>query len=90
MKATIEITMYPLRADYEEQVLQFLGILRQQGNFELKVNAMSTQISGDYEKVFPAVQEAIAAVYANGVKAAFVLKILPVALDLNPDFTGLF
>jgi len=90
MNATIEITMYPLRTDYEDQVLHFLSILRKEGDFEINVNAMSTQVKGDYRLIFSAIQAAIEAVYSDEIKAAFVLKVLPGALNLKPDFTGLY
>lgn len=85
MKLTIEISMYPLRSDYEKQVIDFITELRSYKLDVVKVNAMSTQVVGDHLTVMDAVNKSVATVYENDVKASFVIKILPGALDL--DFT---
>lgn len=75
--------MYPLREDYLEQVSRFLELLHRDGELEIKVNAMSTQIKGDVDHVFKRVVESIKEVYASGVKASFIIKVLEGSLDLN-------
>jgi len=75
--------MYPLRSDYEEQVLKFIDYLKDNTDFQIEVNAMSTQVTGDMELVFKQVQKSIERVYENGVKASFVMKVLHGALDLD-------
>ncbi|MCH2213826.1 MAG: hypothetical protein MK086_01520 [Flavobacteriales bacterium] len=83
MKTTIEISMYPLCEDYEKQILQFLGYLHEVDQIEIKVNAMSTQVVGDFDLAFDAIQCSIKRVYENGVKASFVVKVLEGKLDLG-------
>ncbi len=83
MDVTAEITMYPLREDYEKQVLHFLDLLKSNTGITVKVNAMSTQLQGDYDRVFEVFKHAIKSVYADGIKASFVIKFLPGTLDLN-------
>lgn len=83
MKLTVEISMYPLRADYEEQVLSFIREIRSHNLDTVKVNAMSTQVVGDHNEVMEAVNKSVANVYSGDVKASFVIKILPGQLDLD-------
>ncbi len=83
MKLTVEISMYPLRADYEEQVLSFIREIRTHNLDAVKVNAMSTQVVGDHNEVMEAVNKSVAKVYSGDVKASFVIKILPGQLDLD-------
>lgn len=83
MKVTLEISMYPLRSDYEEQVLKFIDYLKENTDLQIEVNAMSTQVTGDMELAFKQVQKSIERVYENGVKASFVMKVLHGALDLD-------
>ncbi|MCA1763216.1 MAG: YkoF family thiamine/hydroxymethylpyrimidine-binding protein [Cryomorphaceae bacterium] len=83
MKLTVEISMYPLRADYEEQVLSFIREIRSHNLDTVKVNAMSTQVVGDHNEVMEAVNKSVAKVYSGHVKASFVIKILPGQLDLD-------
>jgi len=83
MQVTLEISMYPLSADYEEQVLKFIDYLKQNKDFEIQVNAMSTQVTGQFDVVFKHVQDSIKKVYENEVKASFVVKVLHGGLDLD-------
>lgn len=83
MESTIEISMYPLREDYEDQILKFIKILSEQKKLNLKVNAMSTQVTGNLDLLMIDLSDAIKVCYKDGVKAAFVLKILPIKLDLE-------
>jgi len=83
MKVTLEISMYPLREDYEEQVLKFIDYLKQKDDLKVKVNAMSTQVLGEFDSTFKHVQDSIKKVYENGVKASFVVKVLHGELDLD-------
>lgn len=83
MKLTLEISMYPLREDYEEQVLKFIDLLKKNDGLQIRVNAMSTQVTGDFDTAFQHVQYSIKTVYKDGVKASFVVKVLHGALDLD-------
>lgn len=75
--------MYPLREDYEEQVLKFIDLLKKNDGLQIRVNAMSTQVTGDFDTAFRQVQDSIRKVYESGVKASFIVKILHGALDLD-------
>ena len=79
--------MYPLQKDYEDQILEFISKLDNNSNFSLVVNALSTQIQGDQKSVMDAVNNAIAEVYQKGIRATFVMKILPGDIDLTYDHT---
>jgi uncharacterized protein YqgV (UPF0045/DUF77 family) len=85
MNVTLEISMYPLREDYEEQILSFLSEIHKESGLEIRVNALSTQVQGDFDETFSTVQSAIKKVYQQGVKATFVVKILRGEIDLAYD-----
>ena len=82
MEITLEISMYPLREDYEDQILNFISKLENNPDFTLHVNALSTQLQGDQKVIMDAVNKAIAEVYESGIKATFVMKVLPGGIDL--------
>ncbi len=86
MQATLEISMYPLRSDFEDQVLQFISYLKSYPDMQLRVNSMSTQVVGPFDQVFKAVQSSIKKIYETDVKASFVVKVLPGKLDLDFSF----
>jgi len=74
MKATIEISMYPLSDDYIERVLDFLKILNQYENITVETNGLSTQVFGEYEELMEVLKmEMFKVLIAQN--AIFVLKI---------------
>ena len=74
MKATIEISMYPLSNDYIQRVLDFLETLNQHDNITVETNGLSTQIFGDYDDLMDILKLEIFKVLA-AQDAIFVLKI---------------
>lgn len=85
MKITLDISMYPLQKDYEDQILEFISKLEGNPDFSLRINALSTQIQGDQKSVMDAVNQAIAEVYEEGIRATFVMKVLPGDINLAYD-----
>lgn len=85
MKITLDISMYPLQKDYEDQILEFISKLEGNSDFSIRINALSTQIQGDQKRVMDAVNKAIAEVYEKGIRATFVMKVLPGDIDLAYD-----
>ncbi len=83
MKITLDISMYPLREDYESQILKFIDHVKSNSNFEFRVNALSTQLQGEQQEVMNTINNAIAEVYKDGMRATFILKILPGDIDLS-------
>lgn len=74
MKATIEISMYPLSDDYIQRVLDFLETLNQHDNITVETNGLSTQIFGDYDDLIDILKMEIFKVL-TAQDAIFVLKI---------------
>lgn len=83
MNITVEISMYPLREDYVDQVLAFLEKLTCNDALRIRVNALSTQIQGDTHLVMNALRDAIASTFNEEIRASFIMKILPGDIDLN-------
>ena len=59
MKTTIELSKYPLNADYEPPILDFIGRLNAHQNITVKTNATSTHVVGDYDEVMVILQKEI-------------------------------
>jgi len=76
MKTTVEISKYPLNADYEPPILDFIGRLNANENLIIKTNATSTQITGDYDEVMGILQKEIKTSFKKYGKAIFVMKVL--------------
>jgi uncharacterized protein YqgV (UPF0045/DUF77 family) len=76
MNVGVEISLYPLNADYIPPIRDFIA--RVNGDVRLRVltNDMSTQIFGDYEVIMPLLQQEMRATFAANAKAVFVMKVL--------------
>lgn len=49
MKASIEISLYPLSSDYKDRITAFIFRLREKNGVNVVTNGMSTQIFGEFE-----------------------------------------
>lgn len=83
MKITLEISMYPLRANYEEAILGFIKHLSRKDALKVKVNALSTQVQGEWDEVFAAVKAGAEAFFGGDGRGSFVMKVLPGNIDLE-------
>ena len=62
MRTAVEISLYPLDADYVPPIKD--------------TNAMSTQIAGEHDVVFAALAQETATTFAAGRRSVFVMKVL--------------
>lgn len=74
MQATIEISMYPLSADYVAQVLAFLDKINAYEGVTVETNGVSTQLFGEYDLLMDLLKTELKAVLAAH-QAMFVIKI---------------
>ena len=82
MNASVDISMYPLQEDYETPILDFIHRLRQNKGVEVHTNALSTQISGDYDLIMALLSKEIKISFQQGFTQIMVLKILNIKIDL--------
>ena len=61
MKLTAELSLYPLAEDYIPVIRTFIEKAREHGDIDIVTNAMSTQICGDYDRVFALVRQELRA-----------------------------
>jgi len=80
MKASFEVSLYPLTENYESVVLAFLDELEKEEAVTFSTNGMSTQIFGESQEVFPLLGRLFEQIQSTG-KAMLVLKAGPGHLD---------
>ena len=87
MNITVDISMYPLDADYKPAIKQFIRRLGAFENLTLVTNQMSTQINGDYDVVTEAVNSCMRESMEQQNKVVFVARYLNADLDITrlPD-----
>jgi len=78
---TAEISHYPLNRYYEPAILDFIAALKSFVELEVYSNAMSTQIKGNSNVVFKALQKAIE--LHPGQASSTVIKIVNRALPIE-------
>ena len=86
MKISIELTLTPLKDNYEPHIIDFIKTLRV-SEFTVLENPLSTQIYGDYDKVMPFLTEAIKESFANLDIAVLQMKLVKTdRSDYEPHF----
>jgi len=82
MKITVDISMYPLDANYKPAIKAFIRKLRACEGLTLVTNQLSTQINGDYEAVTSALNGCIRDSMQAQNKVVFVTRYLNADLDI--------
>lgn len=77
MQVTIDISMYPNREDFIPPINGFIEKINKFDNLKVTTFPTSTVVQGDYVYAMTAVQETIAACYAEFNMAIYVAKIIP-------------
>jgi uncharacterized protein YqgV (UPF0045/DUF77 family) len=76
MKVAVDISLYPLDADYLPPIKDVIDRLNQQNGIEVWTNAMSTQLFGEYDDVMQALHKEIGRTFEQIPKAVFTIRIL--------------
>ena len=82
MNISMEISMYPLAAEYIPLIRTFIEGLAVRPGIEVKTNTMSTQVFGDLDLVMNALREGLRESWTEQDKSAFVVKLIN--SDLRP------
>jgi uncharacterized protein YqgV (UPF0045/DUF77 family) len=79
MDIGVEISLYPLKADFIPSIHDFIARLSADGRFKVVSSSMSTQVFGRYEDVFDALRRELRATFGHlepeSGKAVFVMKV---------------
>ncbi len=76
MQVAVDISLYPLDADFIPPIKDIIDRLGQHESVEVERNRMSTQIRGDFDVVMPVLTQEIRATFDTVPKAVFAIKIL--------------
>lgn len=82
MKASVEISMYPLNEEYGTTILEFIHRLKQYEHLKVHSNTMSSQVFGDYDEVMSALTREMKISFEEDKTTVIVMKV--VNLDLQP------
>ena len=76
MRVAVDISLYPLDADFIPPIQDVIERLNGYPDIEVVTNPMSTQLRGDYDDVMAALNKEIKATFDRVPKAVFAMKIL--------------
>ncbi|MCP5092376.1 MAG: hypothetical protein GY949_15790 [Gammaproteobacteria bacterium] len=76
MKVAVDISLYPLDADFIPPIKDVITRLNGHEALEVWTNAMSTQVVGEFDDVMDALRAEIGATFEQLPKAVFAIKIL--------------
>jgi uncharacterized protein YqgV (UPF0045/DUF77 family) len=76
MEIAVEISLYPLNAEFIPPIEDFIRRLNATGRFKVVTNSLSTQVFGSYEEVLGALVRELRTTFENNDKAVFVMKVL--------------
>ena len=80
MDIGVEISLYPLQAEFAPVIHEFIGRLRSDTRFRVVSNSLSTQVFGPYDDVMDALRRDLRATFTGlettSGKAVFVMKFI--------------
>jgi uncharacterized protein YqgV (UPF0045/DUF77 family) len=82
LRITAELSLYPLKDDYLPDIEVFIEGLESRHELEIRVNQMSTQIRGELQDVFRALEDLTRESFAQRGPQALVAKILNADLPI--------
>lgn len=76
MKVSVDISMYPLKDDYCQPIIDFIDDLEKIDTVSIQRNSLSTHIYGDYHDVMSALNQEILKVLKQIPETVFVIKLI--------------
>ena len=75
MKIAVDISLYPLDADFVPPIKDVIDRLNAHTGLEIWTNAMSTQVVGEFDAVMDALKSEIGTTFEQIPKGVFVMKM---------------
>lgn len=83
MRITVDLSLYPLQADFVGPITDFIHELRRQPDIEIVTNQLSTQLRGEFGAVMGAVTRCTQAAMERVHPVVLVAKIVNADLDIG-------
>lgn len=75
MQVAVDISLYPLDADFIPPIKDVIDRLNRYDGLEVWTNAMSTQVVGEFDDVMDALRKEIGTTFESIPKGVFVMKM---------------
>lgn len=84
MKASVEISYYPLKEAFIPPIQSFIDRLRSYSEINVETNGMSTQVFGEYDELMRIITKEMKAAMEVPY-SVFVLKVVNSDLQIHPN-----
>ncbi|HEY7379217.1 MAG TPA: YkoF family thiamine/hydroxymethylpyrimidine-binding protein [Steroidobacteraceae bacterium] len=76
MDIAVEMSLYPLDADYVPPIQDFIDRLNAHSGLKVVTNSMSTQVFGEFSEVMRVLTLELRRTFETNDKAVFAMKVL--------------
>jgi uncharacterized protein YqgV (UPF0045/DUF77 family) len=76
MRVAVDISLYPLDADFLPPIRDVIERLGRHDDIEVETNRLSTQLRGEYDDVMRVLKAEIGKTFEHVPKAVFAIRIL--------------
>lgn len=76
MHTVVEISLYPLDANYIPSIKSFIDRLNTYPELNVVTNALSTQVAGEHRRLFEILAKETEATFGEAGRKVFVMKVL--------------
>lgn len=76
MEISVDISLYPLQAGYEEPILAFIAALEKEQGVDVVRSELSTQVHGDYHTIMQLLEREVFSVFDEIPHSVFVMKFV--------------
>ena len=76
MRVAVDISLYPLDADFIPPIKDVIERLNTHSDIEVETNALSTHVRGEYDDVMSALNAEIRTTFERVPKAVFTIRFL--------------
>jgi uncharacterized protein YqgV (UPF0045/DUF77 family) len=76
MRVAVDISLYPLDADFIPPIKDVIERLNQYEGIDVVTNPMATQLRGEFDVVMDALRQEIGTTFQQVPKAVFAIKML--------------
>jgi uncharacterized protein YqgV (UPF0045/DUF77 family) len=76
MQVGVELSLYPLAEDFIPPIARFIERLNTHAGLKVVTNSMSTQVFGEFQRVFDTLALECQRTFEEVGKAVFVMKVL--------------
>ena len=77
-RTSVDISLYPLHADYKAPILRFIDALQQTEGLDVMTNPLSTQVYGPFSLVWDTLGRLLPEVFGADFNSVAVLKVVSV------------